>query len=141
MANTTIQLKRSSVAGKQPNTSTLSIGELALNLTDKKLYSSDGSNIFEPAANVSTINITGGLRANGSLGSNGQILISTGTSIYWANNEGSGGSGGTASISGFPVGDYGDLPVGVDAFGVAFLSAFDCNSPSILYTEDLGALA
>ena len=55
MANTTIQLKRSSVAGKQPNTSTLSIGELALNLTDKKLYSSDGSNIFEPASNVSSL--------------------------------------------------------------------------------------
>jgi hypothetical protein len=137
MANTTIQLKRSSVAGKQPNTSTLSIGELALNLTDKKLYSSDGSNIFEPAANVSTINITGGLKANGSLGSTGQILFTNGTSIYWANNE---GGGGTASISGFPIGDYGDLSVGVDAFGVAFLSSFDCNSPSILYTEDLGAL-
>jgi hypothetical protein len=92
MANTTIQLKRSSVAGKQPNTSTLSIGELALNLTDKKLYSSDGSNIFEPAANVSTINITGGLKANGSLGSNGQILSTNGTTIYWANNTGSSGS-------------------------------------------------
>ena len=89
MANTTIQLKRSSVAGKQPNTSTLSIGELAINITDKKLYSSDGSNIFEPAANVSTINITGGLRANGSLGSNGQILLTTGTTVYWANNAGS----------------------------------------------------
>ena len=55
MANNTIQLKRSSVAGKQPNTTTLSIGELALNLTDRKIYSSDGTNIFEPAGNVSTL--------------------------------------------------------------------------------------
>jgi hypothetical protein len=55
MANTTIQLKRSSVAGKQPNTSTLSTGELALNLTDKKLYSSNGTGIFEPASNVSSL--------------------------------------------------------------------------------------
>ena len=55
MANTTIQLRRSSVAGKLPNTSTLSIGELGLNLTDKKLYSSNGSAIFEPAANVTTL--------------------------------------------------------------------------------------
>jgi hypothetical protein len=138
MANTTIQLKRSSVAGKQPNTSTLSIGELAINITDKKLYSSDGSNIFEPAANVSTINITGGLRANGSLGSNGQILLTTGTTVYWANNA---GSGIPASISGFPIGDYEGLIVGIDAFGVAFLTEFDCNSPSILYIENLGALA
>jgi hypothetical protein len=61
MANTIIQLKRSSVAGKQPNTSTLSIGELAINITDKKLYSSDGTNIFEPAANVSNQRITNSL--------------------------------------------------------------------------------
>lgn len=55
MANNTIQLKRSSVAGKQPNTTTLSIGELALNLTDRKIYSSDGTDIFEPAGNVSAL--------------------------------------------------------------------------------------
>lgn len=90
MANTTIQLKRSSVAGKQPNTATLSIGELAINLTDKKLYSSDGSNIFEPAANVSNLNITGGLKANGSFGSTGQILTTNGSIVYWANNAGGG---------------------------------------------------
>lgn len=98
MANTTIQLKRSSVAGKQPNTSTLSIGELAINITDKKLYSSDGTNIFEPAANVSTINITGGLIANGSLGSNNQVLLTNGSTIYWANT-----SSGSANL----VFDYG----------------------------------
>ena len=56
-ANTTFRLKRSSVAGKTPTTVTLSTGELALNLTDKKLYSSDGSNIFEPAGNVSSLYI------------------------------------------------------------------------------------
>ena len=84
MANTTIQLKRSSVAGKQPNTSTLSIGELAINITDKKLYSSDGSNIFEPAANVTNLNVTGGIKANGSFGSNSQILTSNGSIVYWS---------------------------------------------------------
>jgi len=90
MANTTIQLKRSSVAGKQPNTTTLSIGELAINITDKKLYSSDGTNIFEPAGNVSTINITGGIKANGSLGTAGQVLASNGSSIYWTTDQTSG---------------------------------------------------
>jgi hypothetical protein len=55
MANNTIQLKRSSVAGKQPNTSTLAVGELALNLTDQKLYSSNGTGVFEPAGNVSSL--------------------------------------------------------------------------------------
>lgn len=84
MANTTIQLKRSSVAGKTPNTSTLSTGELAINLTDKKLYSSDGTNIFEPAGNVTNINITGGIKANGSFGTNGYTLSTNGSGIYWA---------------------------------------------------------
>lgn len=57
MANTVFKLRRSTVSGKVPNTSTLSIGELAINLTDRKLYSSDGSAVFEPAANVSTLNV------------------------------------------------------------------------------------
>jgi len=43
----TIRIKRSSVAGKTPNTSILSTGELALNLADKKLYSSNGTSVFE----------------------------------------------------------------------------------------------
>jgi len=43
----TIKIKRSSVAGKAPTTSDLSIGELALNTKDQKLYSSNGSAIFE----------------------------------------------------------------------------------------------
>jgi hypothetical protein len=84
MADNTIQLKRSSVAGKTPNTSTLATGELAINLTDKKLYSSDGSNIFEPAGNVSNINITGGIKANGSFGTNGYTLSTNGSGIYWS---------------------------------------------------------
>jgi hypothetical protein len=56
MANK-IQFKRSSVAGKQPNTTNLSVGELALNIADGKIYSSNGSDIFEPAGNVSSLYI------------------------------------------------------------------------------------
>ena len=55
MANTTFKLRRSSVSGKSPNTSTLSIGELAINLTDRKLYSSDGTNIFETGSNLTSL--------------------------------------------------------------------------------------
>lgn len=50
----TIKIKRSNVAGKQPNTSTLSVGELAINYKDKKLYSSNGTAIFEIGAGGST---------------------------------------------------------------------------------------
>lgn len=103
MANTVFKLRRSSVAGKQPNTSTLAIGELALNLTDRKLYSSDGTNVWETGANLTTLTvstnttvnniiITGGLFANGGDGAEGQVLTSNGTSVYWSSV-----SGGSAS--------------------------------------------
>lgn len=121
MANTVFKLRRSSVAGKVPNTATLSIGELALNLTDRKLYSSDGSNIWETGANLTTLNvstntsvnnlvISGGINANGGFGNVGQILASNGSSVYWFTvtgtgtvtqvNSGNGLSGGPITTSG-----------------------------------------
>jgi hypothetical protein len=94
MANTVFKLRRSSVAGKVPNTSTLSIGELAINLTDKILYSSDGSNVFEIGSNLSNISVSSNasinnlivdsVYANGSLGVSGQVLSSNGSQVFWA---------------------------------------------------------
>lgn len=93
MANTVFKLRRSTVAGKVPNTSTLSIGELALNLTDQKLFSSDGSNIFELGSNVtsqyvySTISV-GNSSVNTTINSSG-ITTNTfqiGTSSYFVSN-------------------------------------------------------
>jgi len=51
MANNTIKIKRTSVSGRFPNTvdpansQYISAGELALNLPDQKIYTSDGSNL------------------------------------------------------------------------------------------------
>ena len=87
MANTTFQLRRSSVAGKVPNTSTLSIGELGINLTDQVLYSSNGSGIFEIGSNLSTLSVTT-IIASGSNGTANQVLTSNGTASYWANSSG-----------------------------------------------------
>lgn len=105
MANTVFKLRRSSVAGKVPNTSTLAIGELGLNLTDQKIFSSDGSAVFELGANVtnqyvyttlsvgnssvnSVVNSTSltvkSIIANGSVGTSSQVLTSNGTGIYWS---------------------------------------------------------
>lgn len=103
MANTTFQLRRSSVAGKVPNTSTLSIGELAVNLTDQKLYSSNGSGIFEIGANLTNLTV-GGIQANGSYGSSGQVLTSNGSITYWAEP--------TASFSALT-----DTPTSFDGYG------------------------
>jgi len=46
----TIKIKRSSVAGKKPTTSDISTGELALNTKDQKLFSSNGTSVFELAS-------------------------------------------------------------------------------------------
>jgi len=46
MANT-IKLKRSSIAANVPDTTDIAQGELAINTADKKLYSSDGTAVFE----------------------------------------------------------------------------------------------
>ena len=54
-----IYIKRTSVSGRTPNTSNLSTGELALNMTDGIMYSSNGSNIFEIGANVTSLSIMG----------------------------------------------------------------------------------
>ena len=52
MANT-IQIKRSSTASAVPTSGNLAVGELALNLADKKLYTKDASNnIIQPIVNA-----------------------------------------------------------------------------------------
>lgn len=60
MANTVLQIRRSSVAGRTPNTTTsantqfINQGELALNMADFKMFSSNGTAFFEIGANVYT---------------------------------------------------------------------------------------
>lgn len=44
MANTTFQIKRTSVPGRVPTSSDIDVGELAINLTDRVIFSKDGSN-------------------------------------------------------------------------------------------------
>jgi len=100
MANNRIQVKRTTISGRQPNTtnsgnsSYIAAGELALNLTDGILYSSNGSSIIPVGANVVNLNVTGGLKANGSYGLPTQVLSSNGNGIYW--DTVSGGGGGSA---------------------------------------------
>ena len=99
MANK-FQVKRTTVSGRTPNTTSsgnsrfIDTGELALNLPDGKLFSSNGSVYFEVGANLINSNITGNLTvnaiiANGSLGAAGQQLVSNGTAVYWSSNSSS----------------------------------------------------
>lgn len=112
MANKVL-LKKSSVAAKVPLTTDLDYGELALNYTDGKLYFKNASNAIKsftiddsvvtltgtqtltnktltsPTINSATANnltLTGTLTAGGGVGTNGQILASTGTGVQWISN-------------------------------------------------------
>jgi hypothetical protein len=90
MANNLIQIKRTSVSGRAANTVTLpNAGELALNMADGIMYSTNGTTVFEIGANNTNVNVTNTLTvatisANGSNGSAGQVLTSNGTKTYWS---------------------------------------------------------
>ena len=104
MSGNKFQIKRTGVPGRQPNTTNSSnsayidVGELALNFVDEILYSSDGNTVIELGANVTNQNITGTLTANGSVGSNGQVLVSNGSGIYWGESGGGATGGGDDEV-------------------------------------------
>ena len=82
---TKIILKKSSVAGNQPTTSDIDVGEVALNLADKKLYSKDGNNNvieigstdYQTLPIKADVAITKGtpLYATGAVGNSGVITV------------------------------------------------------------------
>lgn len=89
MANK-FQLKRTTVSGRTANTtdsgntSFIDKGELAINLADRKVFSSDSANaIFEVGSNLTSLSV-GSIVANGSLGTNGQVLTTNSSGVYWS---------------------------------------------------------
>jgi hypothetical protein len=52
-----VKIKRSSVQGKAPTTSDLQAGEIALNTRDGKLFSTDGTQVFEVGANIHSLQV------------------------------------------------------------------------------------
>ena len=106
MANNKIQIKRTTISGRTPNTTNSSntayidAGELAINLTDQKVFTSNGSAHFEVGSNLSTLTVST-IIANGSVGSAGEVLASDGDSVYWTNVAGSTGYTGSQGIQGY----------------------------------------
>ena len=95
-----VKIKRSAVAGKTPTTSDITSGELALNTNDGRLYSSDGSVVFEIGANPGSLTVGDGefSIANGALtfptsdGTDGQVLTTDGNgNVGWENVSSGGG--------------------------------------------------
>jgi hypothetical protein len=99
MANTVV-LKRSAVQGKTPTTGDLALGELALNTYDGNLFfkkDSGTASIMSVATLTGTQTLTNKtleaavltstLTAGGSVGTNGQLLASTGTGVQWVTRD------------------------------------------------------
>jgi hypothetical protein len=88
MASSIIQVKRTAVSGRTPNTTNssntqyIAAGELALNMTDGVLYTSDGSNKITVGSNLSSLTVRS-IIANNTPGSAGQVLSSNGSGVYW----------------------------------------------------------
>ena len=73
--SSTIKIKRSNVLGKVPTTSDIASGELALNTKDFKLYSSNGTSIFQLANALALAN------TNASISNVKTNLTSTNTAL------------------------------------------------------------
>lgn len=91
MSTNKFQIKRTSVTGRTPNTTNsanggyIDTGELALNLTDGKMFSSNGTVSFEVGANLSSLSVTGNTTVIGTvnLSANG-ITFSDSTTLTTA---------------------------------------------------------
>lgn len=60
-----VKIRRTTTADKVPNTSDIQIAELSFNLTDRKAFTSDGSNTFEVGANTTSKTIGANSTVNG----------------------------------------------------------------------------
>lgn len=140
MANNKIYIKRTATSGNKPTTAQIANGELAVNMTDGILYSTNGSIVFEIGANTTNSSITGTLTvksvsANSSNGTAGQVLTSNGTTTYWstiAAGSGTVTSVGTGNgLTGGPVTTTGTIAVVANTGIVANATGVYVNSAYI----------
>jgi hypothetical protein len=164
MANTVV-LKRSAVTGRNPSTSDLALGELALNTYDGNLFfkkDSGTASIVTVAtlAGTQTLTnktleaavLTGTLTAGGGVGTNGQLLASTGTGVQWVTRDVSTLDSLTDVVISSPVSDQvlkfnGSIWINAESDQAVASAVFAANAESdlglvtdgdITITEDLG---
>jgi hypothetical protein len=176
MANTVV-LKRSAVQGKTPTTGDLALGELALNTYDGNLFFKKDSGtasimsvvtltgtqtltnktLTSPTVNSATANnltLTGTLTAGGGVGTNGQLLASTGSGVQWVTRDVSTLDSLTDVVISSPESDQvlkfnGSIWINAESDQAVASAVFAANAESdlglvtdgdVTITEDLGAV-
>jgi hypothetical protein len=150
MANTRFQHKRSTVSGVTPTTSDIAAGELGLNLADRRIFTSNGSAVFELGSNLTSLAVSGnvtigstgdvvftpgaGIFANGSVGTAGQVLHSNGSSVYWDTDD----QGVTSVATG--VGLTGGTITTTGTVSVLANNGITANSTGLFVTQGTGAV-
>ena len=125
----TIKIKRSSVAGKIPTTSDITVGELAINVKDQKLYSSNGISVFEIGAGGGSV--TNGLSPTYKFTNSTLGIPPAATANYDLAKDAS------QSYTETPFQALGST---TDPFGIVLDALYDCNEPSNnIITIDYGA--
>ena len=96
---TKFQIKRTSISGRTPNTadpantSYIASGELAINLTDEKLYSSNGTVAFEIGANLANLRVSNTITVgNSTVNTTVNSSVVTTTNVVATNLSGNGAS-------------------------------------------------
>ena len=74
-----IKIKRTSVSGNLPTTDNLATGELALNIPDKRLYTSNSTSVLEIGSNPSTLSVNSAYSFPVADGTKGQVLKTDGS--------------------------------------------------------------
>jgi len=136
---TKFKLKRSTIGGIVPTTADIDTAELAVNLADKKLYTSNGTVVFEIGSNLTNLSVSGNLTintiiANGSIGTAGQVLHSNGTSVYWDTDD----QGVTSVASG--VGLSGGTITNTGTISVLANNGITANTTGIYVTQGTGTV-
>lgn len=167
MANTVV-LKRSAVSGRNPTTSDLALGELAINTYDGNLFFKKDSGTAS-IVSVATLTgsqtltnktldaavLTGTLTAGGSAGTNGQLLASTGSGVQWVTRDVSTLDSLSDVVISSPVSDQvlkfnGSVWINAESDVAVASAVFAANAESdlglvtdgdVTVTEDLGSVA
>jgi hypothetical protein len=167
MANTVV-LKRSAVTGRNPTTSDLALGELAINTYDGNLFfkkDSGTASIVSVATLTGTQTLTnktldaavltGTLTAGGGVGTNGQLLASTGSGVQWVTRDVSTLDSLTDVVISSPESDQvlkfnGSIWINAESDQAVASAVFAANAESdlglvtdgdVTITEDLGSVA